>query len=98
MIYFWGNQAISKPIRGESMLHDHHQEDQEYNGCPPSRISRCPEVVWVFCFSIHIYAYFFKIIWTEGSHLEVTQSLLNIIRKIRKLKNILHLGSRRLEC
>ena len=28
----------------------------------------------------------------SGSYLEVTQSIMNIIRKIRKLKNILHDG------
>ena len=39
MLHFWKPQDKSKQIRGASKFPEHHQEDQEAQGCIPSMIN-----------------------------------------------------------
>ena len=48
----------------------------------------------IFLFKSHL-VYLFGILRTQGRLLEVTPSFLIIIRKFKKLKDILQVGSRR---
>ena len=64
MLPFWNPQDIRKPLRGHSKLPDHHQEDQEAQGCRPGRIKefKCKLVFCicsVFLFAqIYLYIFF----------------------------------------
>ena len=82
-------QGTRKPFRDDSKLPDHNCEEQEAQGCPPSRIKETQNLDVYFAFQHTCMLYFFWKAQYIRKPFEVTPSFLIIIRN---LKEVLHIG------